>query len=1202
MKRRLLIAFSGTTLLLAGLTLALFQSDAVFTALVRSFSPEELTVDRIEGDLAGPAYLTGVNYRSEALALSAREVALDWRPWALLGGAVRVVDLRLGKVGVIATESDEAVEPSGPFNPTEFSLPVDLVIEQLRIDGIEYNSVPAVSDLDATLKFVESVLQAGFSADVLGNAMKIDAQATLDETLKHTVQAQCDCDAPLVDIQAKIQGNQDLTKVSVSSADSPRLIQATARNLLGELTWELTSRQPTSWSPDLPLSWDFVADGSLKTLSISGGLQYDELGAHVEAQSLELTDEGIELRSFGLTFPDHGLSANLNGQVPLLPLSELNVSGTWMVKQVGLGRVDGELKLTGPFNRYAGTVDARNQLGDQTELRFSGDQYSVKVTDWETRTQAGTLRLTGTAQWLNDLTWQLDGIAESFDPGRWIDGWPGKLDASISGRGQGREAVLAAQASGELRARPVSADVALSSNNSTVEARALLESEASSVELHLSTDPSLSGDLKIEGVELDHWVEGLSGHTDADLKISGTRNDPRLEGNLTISGFTDGIAAADTVRLQAAPADEGNRVIATAEALSWKGQDWGQAQLELAGSLVTQRFEMKLQGAPVALFVEGSAQSSPDYRTTTIEARNLVLDSESLGRWQLRDTMKMEKAGETLTLAPTCLDAGQGYICANSDWNLATRLGVAQADASGVPLLLPTGNSDSLVTTGRTLDGSLRFDNEGTQPEQLVASLAVSPGTITLDEDRSIELKKLEINARGDTETLNLDADMKLDELSLLMEGTLSNPAGTGEVDLSLSGRIPELGVYGDWVPQFAGVTGAASLNLQINGQIDSPEVDGSLSLTDLNAEVIDLGISLTQGTIEAEFDGRKSNINARFQSGEGSLESHGNVFWQSGLQGDFTLRGESFRAANLPELDLTASPDLALVLGQDQVKVTGAVRLDEARVSIGSLSTAVPLSKDVVVVDDPDEQQVDSWPLEADIEFDLGDAVRLEGYGLDVTLGGRLRVREQPGKPETGTGRVDLEGTYTAFGQELEISSGRLLFAEDPLDDPALDLRARRLIDEIEAGITVSGRARAPTIDVYSVPALEQSEALSYLVLGRPLNSAGDGDADLLSTAALGLGVAGSNRILSKLASGRGFATIGIANRQALGGAAFSVARYLSPRLYLTYSIGLEKAIDLVELQYQLSRRWSLESEVGEETRGKLTYKIERGRPEPAQ
>ncbi|QJX03279.1 hypothetical protein HML84_07145 [Alcanivorax sp. IO_7] len=59
-----------------------------------------------------------------------------------------------------------------------------------------------------------------------------------------------------------------------------------------------------------------------------------------------------------------------------------------------------------------------------------------------------------------------------------------------------------------------------------------------------------------------------------------------------------------------------------------------------------------------------------------------------------------------------------------------------------------------------------------------------------------------------------------------------------------------------------------------------------------------------------------------------------------------------------------------------------------------------------------------------------LGDKVHFEGFGLTATLDGDLRVTQQPGQPAQLNGElVIVEGRYRAYGQNLAIENGRLLF-----------------------------------------------------------------------------------------------------------------------------------------------------------------------------
>ena len=53
-----------------------------------------------------------------------------------------------------------------------------------------------------------------------------------------------------------------------------------------------------------------------------------------------------------------------------------------------------------------------------------------------------------------------------------------------------------------------------------------------------------------------------------------------------------------------------------------------------------------------------------------------------------------------------------------------------------------------------------------------------------------------------------------------------------------------------------------------------------------------------------------------------------------------------------------------------------------------------------------------------------------------------------------------------------------------------------------------------------------------------------------------------------------------GVSDSTALGGAAFTVGKYLSPKLYLSYGVGLFTPGEVVSLKYLFNKRWNFEAQ----------------------
>jgi translocation and assembly module TamB len=59
---------------------------------------------------------------------------------------------------------------------------------------------------------------------------------------------------------------------------------------------------------------------------------------------------------------------------------------------------------------------------------------------------------------------------------------------------------------------------------------------------------------------------------------------------------------------------------------------------------------------------------------------------------------------------------------------------------------------------------------------------------------------------------------------------------------------------------------------------------------------------------------------------------------------------------------------------------------------------------------------------------------------------------------------------------------------------------------------------------------------------------------------------------------------------------AQFVVGRYVSPRLFLGYGVGIYEPISTLRIRYLLSARWSIEVITGDQQSTDLLWRIERG------
>lgn len=297
--------------------------------------------------------------------------------------------------------------------------------------------------------------------------------------------------------------------------------------------------------------------------------------------------------------------------------------------------------------------------------------------------------------------------------------------------------------------------------------------------------------------------------------------------------------------------------------------------------------------------------------------------------------------------------------------------------------------------------------------------------------------------------------------------------------------------------------------------------------------------------------------------------------------------RGDNVLAYNTSELRIIANPDMQFGITDNTMQLRGKVTVPEADIDLERLDRGTSVSEDVVVLDPVDPEQTPASPLDMDLAIVLGDKVNMSGFGLKGGLSGQMQIRARPGREMTANGGLDVRGRYKAYGRDLTITRGQLTWNNNIVSDPRVSLRAERKIGDVTAGIDVSGRAESPRADVWSEPAMSQSEALSYLVTRRGLSTASSDETQQVSAASAALS-AGSSLIASQIGAKLGLDEAGVSQSSTLG-SVVGFGKYLSPKLYVGYGVSMVGGGSVLTLKYLLSRGFDIEAESSTiETKGR--------------
>jgi translocation and assembly module TamB len=450
-----------------------------------------------------------------------------------------------------------------------------------------------------------------------------------------------------------------------------------------------------------------------------------------------------------------------------------------------------------------------------------------------------------------------------------------------------------------------------------------------------------------------------------------------------------------------------------------------------------------------------------------------------------------------------------------------------------------------------------------------------------------------------------LAVDARFVDDAVTVEGSLA-AANLGEASLAARARglaraaplagqltadVRTLRLLEEVIGTAAVIDGRATAELALGGTLGAPTLAGTAQADAIRIDMPQYGLALRDGRLRAKLSGDELLLEALSIRGpEGELTASGTLA-RGGEGAALAWRAERLRVFNRPDRRLVVTGSGSVAVSQSKLALRGALRADEGYIEFAGLQPGDRLGEDVVIVGRPPPPRATgprALPLDLDMTLDPGAGFRIVGQGLDAFLRGKVQVRSRPDGAIVAAGAIETaRGTFFAFGQRLEIERGRLVF-DGPIDNPALDVLALRKNLAVEAGVEVTGTARAPRVQVTSRPPVPESEALSWLVLGRGVPDASSADLALIQAAAAQLGGSGGAAPLQRrITEGLGLDDISI--RGAGGGTAtgqvVAFGKRVSDRLYVEYEQGISVAANLVRLTYVLTRRLSVNAQTSQTT-----------------
>ena len=465
-------------------------------------------------------------------------------------------------------------------------------------------------------------------------------------------------------------------------------------------------------------------------------------------------------------------------------------------------------------------------------------------------------------------------------------------------------------------------------------------------------------------------------------------------------------------------------------------------------------------------------------------------------------------------------------------------------------------------------------------------------------EDETIEVGSLRVSADARDDRLNYTLALGLPDGQLQAEGLVTDLRNSQQLVGRLYGRLNNVKRWSPWFGELDLKQGAVDIDLALSGSAREPKLAGTARVDGFTTMIPTLAIEPRLDLALNFATDSGALIDGKVSSGDSQATINGKLAGIAPLGLQLNITGDELLLADSDSVSLQASPNLQIELQQERLSITGDIGVTRAYTRLAGIErTGGPQrSADVVVEDDASGINEPTRTLTSNLDLSLAftEPGRIEGYGLQGEVTGKVRLRQRDNGPTLANGELVLTGRYRAYGQDLTIKRGRLIYANAALDDPVIDAFATRTIGEITVGVRVSGQPGKLTTRLESENGLSEADMLSYLVLGRPSGSSGEPllDSNRLAAAAASLALKRSEGLVGKIGENLGGTELSLTDE--IGGLALAVGKQLSPKLYVGYTVGLLEPVDIATVRYKLDRRWSLESELADEARASLKYRIE--------
>ncbi|MGP4123494.1 MAG: autotransporter assembly complex protein TamB [Sodalis sp. (in: enterobacteria)] len=1001
-------------------------------------------------------------------------------------------------------------------------------------------------------------------------------------------------------LQAKIRDQH--AEVTLLNIDSPQGLLNASGNAELSGHWPIAITFSTTMNSE-PLKGEKI------TLSVDGCLN-DELRAALNLSGPLTAKLALKTRLAQTGLP---LTLTLNSesvQWPLIGISQYQARGL-------------ALCLDGEARDYRLTLKAtlsgkRLPPADMT-LEAKGSTDGFTLSRLRLAALQGNTDLSAVVDWQRAISWRSELWLSGINTARQWPDWPARLDGRLIScgslyRGNWQLQVPELDFHGHIRQNEITVKGSLSGNDAGQwqVPQLLLSLGRNQLTVKGELNDAFALDAVLKAPELSGALPGLGGRAAGDIKLRGKLHAPQLLMNLNAYALRWGELTIGRIALlgdiRSRDVVFGNLQMCLHRLL--RGSlSIPQLTLDATGNEKQHQLKLAMQGAPVAsqFKLNGSFDRQQQrWRGTLSQTR---IDTP-VGAWRLMRVMTLGyQAGEKhLVIGPHCWRNPNSQICAlkNSEIGVSGQANflLNRFDLAMLKPILAVQTQVSGVFIGRA---DVRWTAGSRLPQAKIALVGsgVKVSQAVRGKILPVVFETMRLNAALDKGLVCLDWLIKI----------AGNGQFSGQVQVRdlqnqrvLSGHVNinhlSLMLLKPLMLQGQSIDGLVNATLRLGGQVQRPQLYGQLRLERLVITGNCMPFAMTESRLALSFTGTRSTLQGFIGTSHGQINLSGNADWHriAAYRARIKVQGNQVRITVPPMVRLNMSPDIVFEASPSLFVLNGRVDIPWARIEMKNMpQSSLGVSSDEVLLDDnlrpiADEYSGGAIPIISNLLVHVGDDVSLDAFGLKAGLKGNLKVsRDKQSLKLNGQINI-LSGRFHAYGQDLIVNKGQLLFP-GAVNQPYLNIEAIRnpdaTEDSVRVGVRVTGLAALPKVEVFSDPVKSQQEALSYLLRGQGLNTS-SADSNMMTFMLIQMGVAQSGQVVGKIGQVFGVSDLAL-DMKGFGDSSQIVVRgYIVPGLQVRYGLGIFDSLATLTLHYRLMPKLYLEAVSGLSQTIDLLYRFE--------